>query len=218
MPGLTIALAKGRLLEEARPLLAAAGMALEDGDGDGRRLTVPSADAGIEFLIVRAADVLAYVGYGAAQLGVVGRDLLLEHPSPAVLQELDLGIGRCRLAVAAPRGFDYGAAKRGGGQLTVATKYRRLARRHLAAAGIQARVIRLYGSMELAPLVGLADVIVDLVSTGATLQANGLEEMEKLLDVSALLVANKAWSWRHPGRLDEVAARLREAGGAGREA
>lgn len=217
MPGLTIALAKGRLLEEARPLLAAAGMALADGGGD-RRLTVPSADADVQFLIVRAADVLAYVGYGAAQLGVVGRDLLLEHPSPAVLQEMDLGLGRCRLAVAAPEGFDYGAAKRGGGQLTVATKYRRLARRHLAAAGVQARIIRLYGSMELAPLVGLADAIVDLVGTGATLRANGLEEMETLLEVSAMLVANKAWSWRHRDRLDGVAARLREAGGAGREA
>ena len=219
---LTIALAKGRLLDETLPLLAAAGY---EACGDGRSLVMASADPGVRFLVVRAADVMTYVGCGAAQLGVVGRDLLLEHPHASVLHELDLGIGRCRLAVAAKRGFDYAGAKRSGSYITVATKYRRLARRHLAAAGLQARVLRLYGSMELAPLTGLAQVIVDLVETGETLRANGLAELETVLEVSAQLVANKACSWRQRERLDEVVGALeqavagkRAAGGAGREA
>ncbi len=183
---LTIALSKGRILEESLPLLAKLGLA-PAGDID-RLLRVPSADPEVHFLIIRPTDVPTYVEYGAADMGIVGKDILMEHGGAALYEPLDLSIARCRLSVAAPKGFEYRPGKR----LRVATKYPEITKRHYAARGEQVEIIKLYGSMELAPLVGLADVIVDLVATGKTLVANGLVEIEKVCEVTSRLVVNKA--------------------------
>ena len=191
-PVLTIALAKGRILDEALPLLAGAGLApLEDALAT-RKLILETRRPGVRIILVRAADVPTYVQYGAADLGVAGSDLLAEHGGQGLYQPLDLGIARCRMAVAAPAGFDYAAAVRSGARLRVATKYIRTVREHFAAKGVHVDLIRLYGSMELAPLVGLADAIVDLVDTGKTLAANQLEVVEELMQVSSRLIANPA--------------------------
>ena len=192
MSTITLALAKGRILEEALPLLDRAGLApVEDALGT-RKLILATRHSGVRLILVRAADVPTYVQYGAADLGIAGADLLAEHGGHGLYQPLDLGIARCRLAVAAPAGFDYAAAVTSGARLRVATKYIRIAREHFAAKGVQVDLIRLYGSMELAPLVGLADAIVDLVDTGQTLRANRLEVVEELMAVASRLVVNPA--------------------------
>ena len=189
---ITLALAKGRIYEETLPLLSAAGIApLEDAEAS-RKLILATRRADLRLILVRAADVPTYVQYGAADLGVAGRDLLAEHGGQGLYQPLDLGIAKCRMVVAVPEGFDYGAAVKQGARLRVATKYIRTAREHFAAKGVHVDLIKLYGSMELAPLVGLADAIVDLVDTGNTLRANRLRVVEEILAVSSRLIVNPA--------------------------
>ena len=189
---ITLALAKGRILEETLPLLAAAGIELAEDPETSRKLVIATGRADLRLILVRAADVPTYVQYGAADLGVAGRDILLEHGGQGLYQPLDLGIARCRMAVAAPEGFDYAAAVRQGARLRVATKYIRIAREHFAAKGVHVDLIKLYGSMELAPLVGLADAIVDLVDTGNTLRANNLKVVEEIAPISSRLIVNPA--------------------------
>ena len=189
---ITIALSKGRIYEETRPLLEAAGIVPAEDPDVSRKLILPTGKPGVRVIIVRASDVPTYVQYGAADLGVAGRDLLIEHGGRGLYQPLDLGIAKCRMAVAAPEDFDYAAAVRQGARLRVATKYIRTAREHFAAKGVHVDLIKLYGSMELAPLVGLADAIVDLVDTGNTLRANRLKVVEELLPVSSRLIVNPA--------------------------
>lgn len=189
---LTLALAKGRIFEEALGLLAEAGIRPTGDPESSRKLVFATDRPGLRLLLVRAADVPTYVQYGAADLGVAGRDLLAEHGGQGLYQPLDLGIARCRMAVAVPEAFDYAAAVRRGARLRVATKYIRTAREHFTAKGVQVDLIRLYGSMELAPLVGLADAIVDLVDTGNTLKANRLRVVEEIMQVSSRLIVNPA--------------------------
>jgi len=188
----TLALAKGRIFEETLPLLAAAGIEPLDDPERSRKLILATLRADLRLILVRAADVPTYVQYGAADLGVAGRDLLAEHGGQGLYQPLDLGIARCRMAVAAPEGFDYEAAVRPGARLRIATKYIRTTREHFAAKGVHVDLIKLYGSMELAPLVGLADAIVDLVDTGNTLRANKLKVVEEMLPISSRLIVNPA--------------------------
>ncbi len=190
MPTLTIALPKGRLLDESLPLLARAGVECAEDPRASRKLFVATSRPGVSTVILRAADVPTYVQYGAADLGIAGRDVLLEHGLEGLYQPLDLGIGRCRLVVATRRDYDWARCVQRGGRIRVATKYVRTAREHFAAKGMHVDLIRLYGSMELAPLAGLADAIVDLVSTGRTLQANDLIAVEEILPISARLIVN----------------------------
>ncbi len=189
---ITIALSKGRIYEETKPLLAAAGIVPAEDPETSRKLILPTANPGVRVIIVRASDGPTYVQYGAADLGVAGRDLLIEHGGRGLYQPLDLGIARCRMMVAVPEDFDYPAAVRKGARLRVATKYIQTAREHFAAKGVHVDLIKLYGSMELAPLVGLADAIVDLVDTGSTLRANRLKAVEEILAVSSRLIVNPA--------------------------
>jgi ATP phosphoribosyltransferase len=189
---LSIALSKGRIFEEALSLLAAAGIVPEEDPETSRKLIIGGGRPDVRFIIVRNADVPTYVQYGAADLGVAGKDVLLEHGGDGLYQPIDLGIGRCRLVVAARRGFDYAGAIQRGARLRVATKYVTTAREHFAAKGMHVDLIRLYGSMELAPLVGLADAIVDLVSSGNTLKANDLVAVEDIVPISARLIVNPA--------------------------
>ena len=206
---LTIALSKGRILEESLPLLAKTGLA-PAGDID-RLLRVPSTQPDVHFLIIRPTDVPTYVEYGAADIGITGKDVLMEHGGAALYEPLDLNIARCRLSVAAVQGTRAPSGKR----LRVATKYPEITKRHYAARGEQVEIIKLYGSMELAPLVGLADVIVDLVATGKTLVANGLVEIERVAEVSARLVVNKAAMKTKHARIQRLLAQLSEATAAG---
>ena len=189
---ITLALAKGRIYEETVPLLAAAGIRPKEGADDSRKLIVATERDDLRLILLRAADVPTYVQYGAADLGVAGRDLLAEHGGQGLYQPIDLGIAACRMVVAVREGFDYAAAVRQGARLRVATKYLRTAREHFAAKGVHVDLIRLYGSMELAPLVGLADAIVDLVDTGNTLKANRLQAVEDILAVTSRLIVNPA--------------------------
>jgi ATP phosphoribosyltransferase len=189
---ITLALSKGRILDDTLPLLKSVGIDVDPAVLDSRKLILPTADPGLRLIIVRASDVPTYVQYGAADLGVAGRDVLLEHGGEGLYQPIDLGIGRCRMCVAVGRGFDYAAAVRRGARLRVATKYVTLAREHFAVKGVHVDPIKLYGSMELAPLVGLADAIVDLVSTGSTLKANDLVEVEEIMRISSRLIVNQA--------------------------
>ena len=189
---ITIALSKGRIFEETVPLLAAAGIKPLDDPDTSRKLIIRTNRADVRLLIVRASDTPTYVQHGAAELGIAGRDVLLEHGGEGLYQPIDLGIGRCRMVVAVAEGFDYARAVQQGARLRVATKYIRTAREHFAAKGVHVNLIKLYGSMELAPLVGLADAIVDLVSTGSTLKANKLRAVEDILPVSARLIVNQA--------------------------
>jgi ATP phosphoribosyltransferase len=195
MTALTLALSKGRILEAAAPLLARLGLAPEAGLDD-RRLRLPSKDPSVQLLVIRPADVPTYVEYGAADLGIVGKDVLMEHGGEALYEPIDLGFAKCRLVVAARTKGDspvFTSEKLGQSpRLRVATKYPELTRRHFAEKGQQVEIIKLYGSMELAPLVGLSDCIVDLVNTGSTLRANGLKEIETIAEISARLVVNKA--------------------------
>lgn len=211
---ITLALSKGRILDDTLPLLERIGISVDPAVLDSRRLILPTADPGLRLIIVRASDVPTYVRYGAADLGVAGKDVLLEHGGDGLYQPIDLGIGRCRMCVAAKRGFDYAAAVRRGARLRVATKYVSVAREHFAAKGVHVDPIKLYGSMELAPLVGLADVIVDLVSTGSTLKANDLVEVEEIMPISARLVVNQASLKTRHAELAPLLERLARAVGA----
>jgi ATP phosphoribosyltransferase len=189
---ITIALSKGRIYDETAPLLKRAGVVARDDPEKSRKLILRTNRADVRLLIVRASDVPTYVQYGAADLGVAGRDVLDESGGQGLYQPLDLGIARCRMVVAAPTGFDYRRAVRQGARLRVATKYVQTAREHFARKGVHVDLIKLYGSMELAPLTGLADAIVDLVDTGRTLRANRLSVVEEIAPVSARLIVNQA--------------------------
>jgi ATP phosphoribosyltransferase len=192
VPGITLALSLGRIYDETLPLLDAAGIAPAADPETSRRLIVPTRRADVRLVLVRAADTPTYVQYGAADLGIAGKDVLYEHGGAGLYQPLDLGIAACRMMVAVPDGFDYANAVRQGARLRVATKYLRAAREHFAAKGVHVDLIRLYGSMELAPLTGLADAIVDLVATGNTLRANALRAVEEIMPVSSRLIVNQA--------------------------
>ncbi len=192
MTGITIALSKGRIFEETVPLLAAAGITPLEDPETSRKLILPTNRADVRLIIVRASDVPTYVQYGAADLGVAGKDVLNEHGGTGLYQPLDLNIARCRMMVAVRDDFDYDLAVRQGARLRVATKYLQTAREHFAAKGVHVDLIKLYGSMELAPLVGLSDAIVDLVSSGSTLKANNLKAVEEIAQISSRLVVNQA--------------------------
>jgi len=189
---LTLALSKGRIFEETMPLLEAAGIKVAENPETSRKLILPTNDDNVRVIVVRASDVPTYVQYGAADFGVAGRDVLLEHGGEGLYQPIDLNIAKCRMSVAVRQGFDYASAVRQGARLRVVTKYVQTAREHFASKGVHVDLIKLYGSMELGPLVGLADAIVDLVSTGSTLRANNLVEVEQIMDISSRLVVNQA--------------------------
>ena len=189
---ITIALSKGRIFEETKPLLAAAGIVPLDDPETSRKLILDTNHADVRLIVVRASDVPTYVQYGAADLGIAGKDVLHEHGGDGLYQPLDLQIAKCRMMVAVPQGFDYEGAVKQGARLRVATKYLQTAREHFAQKGVHVDLIKLYGSMELAPLVGLADAIVDLVSSGGTLKANNLVAVEEIMQISSRLVINQA--------------------------
>lgn len=204
-PTLTIALSKGRIFKETLPLLAKAGIVPADDPDTSRKLILDTSNAAVKLVIIRATDVPTYVQYGAADLGVAGKDVLMEHGGEGLYEPLDLGIARCRLMVAGRA-----TPTAGDGRMRIATKYVQCTRRHFAAQGQQVEIVKLYGSMELAPLVGLADRIVDLVDTGNTLRANGLVELEPIADISSRLIVNKAAMKMQHARIkaliDELAA------------
>ena len=187
-----IALSKGRIFEETMPLLKAAGLVASADPETSRKLIIGTNNPDVSIIIVRASDVPTYVQYGAADLGIAGKDVLLEHGGSGLYQPLDLQIAKCRMMVAVQEGFDYEGAVRRGARLRVATKYLQTAREHFAGKGVHVDLIKLYGSMELAPLVGLADAIVDLVSSGNTLRANNLKAVEEIMAISARLIVNQA--------------------------
>ena len=197
---ITLALSKGRIFDDSLPLLCAAGVEVLEDPEKSRKLILATSRADLRVVLVRASDVPTYVQRGGADLGVAGLDVLLEEQgadgvaagSAGLYRLLDLGIARCRLSVAVREDFDYAAAVRQGSRLRVATKYTHLARQHFAAKGVHVDLIKLYGSMELAPLTGLADAIVDLVSTGSTLKANNLVAVEHIIDISSRLIVNQA--------------------------
>ena len=191
MAQISIALSKGRIFDETVPLLARVGLQPE-GNGESRKLVIRTSRPDVRLIIVRATDTPTYVQHGGADLGIAGRDVLVEHGGDGLYQPVDLGIAACRMMVAVRKGFDYDAAVRQGARLRVATKYVHTTREHFGAKGVHVDLIRLYGSMELAPLVGLADAIVDLVSTGNTLKANDLVAVEEIMPVSARLIVNQA--------------------------
>ncbi len=189
---ITIALSKGRIFEETLPLLQAAGIIPLEAPESSRKLILATNRADVRLIIVRASDVPTYVQYGAADMGVAGKDVLNEHGGGGLYQLLDLNIARCRMMVAVREDFDYEAAVKHGARLRVATKYLLTAREHFASKGVHVDLIKLYGSMELAPLVGLADAIVDVVSSGNTLKANYLKAVEEIAQISSRLVVNQA--------------------------
>ena len=189
---ITLALSKGRIFEETLPLLAAAGIQVLENPETSRKLILPTNQDGVRVVLVRATDVPTYVQYGGADIGVAGRDVLIEHGGAGLYQPLDLQIAKCRMSVAVRADFDYASAVQQGSRLRVATKYTQIARQHFADKGVHVDLIKLYGSMELAPLAGLADAIVDLVSTGGTLKANKLVACEHIMDISSRLVVNQA--------------------------
>lgn len=192
---LTLALSKGRIFDETMPLLEAAGVQVSENPETSRKLILPTSSPDLQLIIVRASDVPTYVQYGAADFGIAGKDVLYEHAAQhpgGLYQPVDLNIAHCRLCVAVRQGFDYEAAVHQGSRLRVATKYVQAAREHFARKGVYVDLIKLYGSMELAPLVGLADAIVDLVSTGGTLKANNLVAVEDVAEISSRLIVNQA--------------------------
>ena len=189
---ITIALSKGRIFEETVPLLAAAGIEVTEDVEKSRKLIFETTNPDVRVVLVRASDVPVYVQYGGADLGVSGSDSLIEHGGQGLYQPLDLQIAKCRVSVAVRNGFDYAHAVKQGARLKVATKYTTIAREFFAQKGVHVDMIKLYGSMELAPLTGMADAIVDLVSTGNTLRANDLVEVEQIIDISSRLVVNQA--------------------------
>ena len=192
MSGITIALSKGRIFEETTPLLKAAGIVPLEDPESSRKLIIGTNRPDVRLIIVRATDVPTYVQHGGADMGVAGKDVLIEHGGAGLYQPLDLKIAKCRMMVAVPAGFDYEGKVRQGARLKVATKYVKVAREHFASKGVHVDLIKLYGSMELAPLVGMADAIVDLVSTGGTLKANNLVAVEDIMAISSRLVVNQA--------------------------
>jgi ATP phosphoribosyltransferase len=189
---ITIALSKGRIFQETLPLLAAAGIEPREDPEKSRKLIIGTNLPDVRLIIIRATDVPTYVQHGAADMGVAGKDVLIEHGGEGLYQPLDLNIARCKMMVAAHPAFDYERAVHQGARLRVATKYLKTAREYFAAQGVHVDLIKLYGSMELAPLVKLADVIVDLVSSGSTLKANGLVAVADIMDISSRLVVNQA--------------------------
>ena len=213
--GVTIALSKGRIFDDTTHLLKAAGITPLLNPETSRELILPTNQDDVRLVIVRASDVPTYVQYGAADLGVAGRDVLMEQGGGGLYQPLDLNIARCKLMVAVPKGFDYEGAIRRGARLRVATKYTEATRNHFAEKGVHVDLIKLYGSMELAPLTGLADVIVDLVSSGNTLKANNLEAVEEICSISARLIVNvAAWKLSRQRLAPIVAAFARSVGSA----
>jgi len=188
---ITLALSKGRIFDETLPLLKAAGIAVLEDPEKSRKLIIGTNRPDVRVVLVRATDVPTYVQYGGADIGVTGKDTLIEHGGQGLYQPLDLQIARCRMSVAVRDGFDYEAAVRQGSRLKVATKFVSIARDFFATKGVHVDLIKLYGSMELAPLTGLADAIVDLVSSGNTLKANHLVEVERIMDISSHLVVNQ---------------------------
>ena len=218
MSTITIALSKGRILDETLPLLAAAGVTPVEDPRESRKLILATTRPGVSVVILRASDVPTYVQYGAADLVVAGKDVLLEHGSEGLYQPLDLGIGCCRLVVATRRDYDWARSIQRGARIRVASKYVRTAREHFAAKGMHVDLIKLYGSMELAPLVGLADAIVDLVSTGNTLKANDLVAVEEIMPISSRLIVNpaalKLKREQAKPLLDAIAAAVEAAGGS----
>jgi ATP phosphoribosyltransferase len=192
MASISIALSKGRIFDETAPLLARVGIRPRQNPETSRKLVIGTNRADVRLIVVRATDTPTYVQHGGADIGIAGRDVLVEHGGDGLYQPVDLGIARCRMMVAVKKGFDYAGAVGQGARLRVATKYVRTTREHFAAKGVHVDLIRLYGSMELAPITGLADAIVDLVSSGRTLRENGLVEVEEILPVSARLIVNQA--------------------------
>ncbi|MDH3889427.1 MAG: ATP phosphoribosyltransferase [Gammaproteobacteria bacterium] len=203
---LTIALSKGRIFKETLPLLAAAGIEPVDDPETSRKLILDTNQHDVKLVIIRASDVPTYVGYGAADIGVAGKDVLMEHGGEGLYEPLDLGIARCRLMVAGPVNVTTEKSR-----LRIATKYVQSTRRYYADRQEQVEIIKLYGSMELAPLVGLADRIVDVVDTGNTLKANGLVPLEHIADISSRLVVNKAAMKMKHARITEFVAQLKTA-------
>ena len=193
---ITLALPKGRIFEETLPLIRAASIEVLEDPNTSRKLILPTSRPDVQVVLVRATDVPTYVAQGGADLGVVGLDTLIEHSAESggmdLYQPVDLKIAKCRLSVAVRADFDYAGVVKQGSRLRVATKYTHAAREFFAAKGVHVDLIKLYGSMELAPLTGLADAIVDLVSTGNTLKANQLVEVEHIMDISSRLVVNPA--------------------------
>lgn len=208
---ITLALSKGRIFEETLPLLAAAGITPAESPESSRKLIIGTNRADVRLIIVRASDVPTYVQHGAADLGIAGKDVLVEHGGEGLYQPVDLNIAKCRMMVATPVGFDYPAAVRRGARLRVATKYVDTARLHFASKGVHVDLIKLYGSMELAPLVGLGDCIVDVVDTGNTLRANGLEPLEHIADISSRLIVNRASMKMKSARLREFIEKISAA-------
>jgi ATP phosphoribosyltransferase len=188
---ITLALSKGRIFDDTLPLLKAAGIEVLEDPEKSRKLILPTSRDDVQIIMVRASDVPTYVQYGGADLGVVGKDTLLETGVQGLYVPLDLRIAKCRVSVAVREGFDYAAAVKQGSRLKVATKYVNIARDFFASKGVHVDLIKLYGSMELAPLTGMADAIVDLVSTGSTLKANKLIEVERIMEISSRLVVNQ---------------------------
>jgi len=203
---LTIALSKGRIFKETMPLLAHAGIEPKDDPETSRKLILDTNRDDVKFVIIRATDVPTYVQYGAADIGVAGKDVLLEHGGEGLYEPLDLEIAKCKLMTAGPVGVSAPA-----GRLRIATKFVNCARRYFAEQGKQVEVIKLYGSMELAPLVGLADQIIDVVDTGNTLKANGLEPLEHIADISSRLVVNKASMKMKHAKVKELIDHIAEA-------
>ncbi|MBW8829045.1 MAG: ATP phosphoribosyltransferase [Burkholderiales bacterium] len=189
---ITLALSKGRIFDETLPLLKAAGIEVTEDPEKSRKLIIGTSRPDVRLVLVRPTDVPTYVQYGGADLGITGKDTLYEHGSAGLYQPLDLKIAKCRMSVAVRDDFDYEAAVKQGSRIRVATKFTTIASEHFANKGVHVDLIKLYGSMELAPLTGLADAIVDLVSTGSTLKANYLVEVEKIMDISSRLVVNQA--------------------------
>jgi ATP phosphoribosyltransferase len=189
---ITLALSKGRIFDETLPLLRAAGIEVSEDPEKSRKLIIGTNRPNVRVVLVRATDVPTYVQYGGADIGVTGKDTLIEHGGDGLYQPLDLQIAQCRMSVATRADFDYDSAVKQGSRIRVATKFTRIASEHFATKGVHVDLIKLYGSMELAPLTGLADAIVDLVSSGNTLRANHLVEVEKIMHISSRLVVNQA--------------------------
>ena len=192
MASISIALSKGRIFEETAPLLSRVGLRPKEDPGSSRRLVIGTQRRDTRLIVVRASDTPTYVQHGGADLGIAGADVIIEHGGEGLYQPVDLGIARCRMMVAVRKGFDYEGAVRRGARLRVATKFVNVTREHFGAKGVHVDIIKLYGSMELAPLTGLADAIVDLVDTGRTLRENGLAPVEVIMPVSARLIVNQA--------------------------
>ena len=203
---LTIALSKGRILKEILPLLGQVGIEAAEDPSVSRKLILPTNLNDVQLLVVRATDVPTFVQFGSADIGIVGKDTLIEHGGDGLAELLDLQIAACRLSVAAPIGYEY----RPSAKLRVATKYTRSAEMYYASLGQQIDLVKLYGSMEIAPLTGLADVIVDLVDTGNTLKANNLIEGEKICDISSRLIANAASLRTKYEQIAKIADQLEE--------